>query len=97
MLLSSIFYTLFGTLPPNIRFLYDKYWDFWDHHIPISDRSLEEVLKIVGFKIIINKPKFLPYTMSGGIKYPLVFLKIYLRLKFIWNIFGKQFLIIAEK
>ena len=29
---------------PNIRFLADQYWDFWDHHIAISDRSIEELL-----------------------------------------------------
>src|SRR5690606_14123306 len=23
---------------PNIRFLADQYWDFFDHHVPLSDR-----------------------------------------------------------
>ncbi len=82
---------------PNIRFLSDQYWDFWDHHIPISDRSIEEVLKLKGFTIDFNIPKFLPYSMSDGIQPPLIFLKIYLKLKFVWKLFGKQFFVVATK
>ncbi len=82
---------------PNIRFLADKYWDFWDHHIPISDRSMEEVLRLTGFKIEYNIPKFLPYTMSNTKQPPLFFLKLYLKIPFAWNILGKQFFIVAKK
>ncbi|MHB8876814.1 MAG: class I SAM-dependent methyltransferase, partial [Myxococcaceae bacterium] len=32
-------------LQPNIRFLAREYWDFFDHHTPLSDRSLVEVLQ----------------------------------------------------
>ena len=82
---------------PNIRFLADQYWDFWDHHIAISDRSIEELLKLKSFKINFNIPKFLPYSMSDGKQPPLVFLKIYLRLRFAWKFFGKQFFVMATK
>ena len=58
----------FIALGPNIRFAYDEYWDFFDHYLPLSDRSLVEALEICGFKIegtVI--PRFLPYTMSRGL------------------------------
>lgn len=82
---------------PNIRFLADKYWDFWDHHIAISDRSIEEVIKLKGFKVDLNIPKFLPYSMSNGNQPPLLFLKLYLKIKPIWQLLGKQFFLIANK
>ena len=33
-------------LGPNIRFCFDVYWDFVDHHLPLSDRSMVEALEI---------------------------------------------------
>ncbi len=30
-------------LGPNIRFLHGRYWDFWDHYVPLTDISLVEV------------------------------------------------------
>src|SRR5205085_4031772 len=29
---------------PNIKFLTGTYWDFWDHHIPLTEASLREAL-----------------------------------------------------
>ncbi len=82
---------------PNIRYLHGAYWDYWDHHIPISDLSMAEVLILQGFTIQENVPRFLPYTMSGGKNPPLLAVSAYLRMPFIWKFFGKQFLIVARK
>ena len=30
-------------LGPNIRFLHGAYWDFWDHFLPLTDRSMVEI------------------------------------------------------
>jgi SAM-dependent methyltransferase len=82
---------------PNIRFCFSQYWDFWDHHVPISDRSIVEALKLAGFQIVRQEDRFLPYTMSEGVQAPIVFVRAYLRLPFAWRWFGKQFLVIARK
>lgn len=87
-------------LGPNIRFVYDEYWDFWDHHLALSDRSIREVLKMNGFKIEKCIDKFLPYAMSGEgrkITPPLFLIHLYLKIPLAWKILGKQFLIIAKK
>ena len=52
----------FIILGPNIRYLADKYWDFYDHHLPLSHLSLEEGLIHAGYKIDRIIPRFLPYT-----------------------------------
>ena len=82
---------------PNIRFLSDLYWDFWDHHLALSDRSLAEGMENCGFKILKNHGQFLPYTMVKSREYPLWFVSLYLKLRPAWKIFGRQFLIIATR
>ena len=84
-------------LGPNIKFVPGSYWDYWDHFIPITEESIAETLSLKGFRIIRKIDRFLPYTMSGGNPPPLILVKIYLKLTFMWRLFGKQFLVIAEK
>ncbi|HKW66147.1 MAG TPA: class I SAM-dependent methyltransferase [Terriglobales bacterium] len=82
---------------PNIRFCYQVYWDFFDHFLPLSDRSLTEALEITGFQVERVIPRFLPFTMKGKTPPPASVIRIYLRLPPIWVLFGKQFLVIARK
>ena len=82
---------------PNVRYVPGLYWDFWDHHIPITDGSMAEVLELQGFTVRRRVARFLPYTMSGNRTMPLAFVKAYLRLPIAWPLFGKQFLVVAEK
>jgi SAM-dependent methyltransferase len=82
---------------PNIRYLPGSYWDFFDHHVILTERSLDEVLSVTGFTVESAIARFLPYTMVGGPKYPLLFLRLYLNLPFLWWIKGRQFLVIASR
>ena len=82
---------------PNVRLLPGAYWDFWDHYVHISDRSLVELLTMSGFGIKEQYPGFLPYTMSDGRHPNLLLVKLYLRLRIAWRLLGKQFLIVAER
>ena len=82
---------------PNISVLKGKYWDFLDHHVALSDQSLCELLDIHDFTIEKSYSKFLPYNMVRVKERPLFMISLYLRFPFLWNIFGKQFLIIAKK
>jgi SAM-dependent methyltransferase len=84
-------------LGPNIRYLPGAYWDFFDHHIALTDRSLTEVLRKCGFTVEKGVDRFLPYTMSDQRTYPIWTLRIYLAVPLLWPIFGKQFLVIARK
>lgn len=84
-------------LGPNIKFVPGAYWDFWDHNIPLTETSMTELLKLKGFDIELCIPKFLPYSMSTGIKPPLFFIKLYLKFPLAWKLFGKQFLVVGKK
>ena len=84
-------------LGPNIKFVPGSYWDYWDHFIPITEESMAESLSLKGFRVDIKIDRFLPYTMTGGKNPPLIAVKFYLKLAFLWRFFGKQFLVIAKK
>ena len=83
-------------LGPNIRYVGGAYWDYWDHHVPITDKSLAELLALSGFEVTRMLPRFLPYTMSDGREAPLVLVSLYLALPIFWPLFGKQFLVMAR-
>jgi len=84
-------------LGPNIKFLPDTYWDFWDHETPLTELSLKEILELSKFQVIECVDRFLPYTMVGGSQPALWKVQLYLKLPFAWKLFGKQFLLVAQK
>lgn len=86
----------FVALGPNVRLVPGAYWDFWDHHVPISDHSLAELMTLKGFSILEQHAGFLPYTMSDGREPNLLLVRLYLKIRLAWKIMGKQFLIIAR-
>ena len=84
-------------LQPNIRFLPGSYWDFFDHHTPLTERSLVEALQLYEFIINVCHAKFLPYTTKSKLPKGAAFVKLYLHFPLAWKILGKQALIVAEK
>lgn len=85
-------------LQPNIRYVKSAYWDFIDHKIPITDKSIIEIGKMLNFKIVLNMPKFLPYTTKTKIPIHPFFVQIYLMLIPISSFFmGKQSFTVLEK
>jgi SAM-dependent methyltransferase len=87
----------FIILQPNIRYCARDYWMFFDHITPIDDRALVEVLEVNHFHIQTNIPRFLPYTTKSFLPKSLIMIKLYLKMRFIWPIFGQQALIICIK
>jgi SAM-dependent methyltransferase len=84
-------------LGPNVKYVPGTYWDFWDHHVPITELSCSELLEITGFRVEKCLPRFLPYSMSLSMKPPLILVRLYLNLPLLWRFWGKQFLIIGRK
>jgi SAM-dependent methyltransferase len=82
---------------PNIKVVHGRYWEFWDHYLPLTEDSLAEGLTIRGFAIERCDARFLPYTMVGGPEYPLWMLSVYLRFRLLWRLKGEQFLVVARK
>lgn len=87
----------FMILQPNIRYVGFQYWDFFDHHVPLTEKSLIEGLLIKKFKIEKVIPKFLPFTTKSKFpKHPLL-VKLYLKIPLVWKILGKQSFLLVRK
>ena len=84
-------------LGPNIAALKGRYWDFWDHHVALSDQSVAELLELHELHPELVVPRFLPYNMSRIRKRPLFLVRLYLHLPFAWRFFGSQFFLVSRK
>ncbi|MBV6871859.1 class I SAM-dependent methyltransferase [Xanthomonas euvesicatoria] len=84
-------------LQPNIRFLYGEYWDYFDHHTALSDRSLVEGVLMAGLEPQVVIPKFLPYTTKSRLPQAPWLVSLYLRIPLAWHFLGKQALVVAYK
>src|SRR5204862_706836 len=82
---------------PNIKFTEGRYWDFWDHYLPLTELSLAEGLSTHGFEVQECHARFLPYTMVNSRQFPDFLLAWYLKARWAWWFMGKQFLVIACK
>jgi len=87
----------FIVMGPNIKYLYAEYWDFIDHHLPLSHLSLIEAMQVGGFEIDTAIDKFLPYTTLSRLPQSPFFVSIYLKFPIVWRVLGKQFLVVARK
>jgi SAM-dependent methyltransferase len=88
---------LYVALQPNIRFCGDVYWDFWDHHTALSDRSCRELFVQSGMSVIRLIPRFLPYSTKSALPTHPALVAAYLRVPMAWPLLGKQFLIVGQK
>lgn len=81
---------------PNIKYLPGAYWDFFDHYVTLTELSLAEALVTSGYEVEQCTARFLPYSMSQGRTYPTWMLERYLKMPWVWPLFGKQFLLVAH-
>ena len=87
----------FLVLGPNMRAVPAAYWDFWDHHLPLSDKSLAEGLLLAGFELEQVIPRFLPYSTKSHLPRADWLVASYLRLPLARRLLGKQFFVVARR
>jgi SAM-dependent methyltransferase len=87
----------FIIMGPNIRYLAERYWDFYDHYLPLSHLSVEEGLAQAGFTPERVIDRFLPYTTRSALPKADWLIAAYLHLPIAWPILGKQFLVTGRK
>lgn len=84
-------------LQPNIRLTGASYWDFIDHKVALTERSLAEAAQIAGLRPHKTITRFLPFTTKSRLPQSASLVRIYLALPLAWRLLGKQTLFIAEK
>ncbi|MFN2471695.1 MAG: class I SAM-dependent methyltransferase [Gaiellaceae bacterium] len=82
-------------LQPNARLVGGAYWNFIDHKVALTDRSLTEAAELAGFRTIHCIARFLPYTTKSRLPQNPALVRAYLAVRPLWWIFGKQTLYVG--
>ena len=84
-------------LQPNIRLIGASYWDFIDHRVALTERSLAEAAQQAGLRTLKIITRFLPYTTKSRIPTHPLLVRAYLAFPPAWRLLGKQTLYIAGR
>lgn len=84
-------------LQPNVRLVRGRYWDFIDHHVALTEKSLAEAAGLAGFRPQAVVTRFLPYTTKTRLPQNPMVVRAYLKMRPAWFLFGKQTLYVGEK
>ncbi len=84
-------------LQPNIRLVGPRYWDFIDHKVALTEKSLVEAAGIAGLQTEKLIVRFLPYSTKGRLPSTPALVRFYLRVPLAWRLLGKQTLFIATR
>ena len=84
-------------LQPNVRLLPGEYWDFFDHHTPLTEKSLAEALLNLDMQLVQVIDRFLPYTTKSRLPQSPHLVRLYLKFPLAWKLLGKQSFLVATK
>jgi SAM-dependent methyltransferase len=83
-------------LQPNIRLVGPHYWDFIDHKVALTERSLLEAAELAGLHTVDLVTRFLPYSTKGRLPTSRALVRAYLRFRPAWLLMGKQTLYVGR-
>jgi len=84
-------------LQPNIRLVGGAYWDFIDHHVALTERSLVEAAELAGLRTVEVRTRFLPYSTKSRLPQHPALVRAYLAFPLAWRLMGKQTLYVGER
>jgi hypothetical protein len=84
-------------LQPNIRLTGARYWDFIDHHVALTERSLEEAATVAGLRTDVLITRFLPYSTISSLPRDPRLVRLYLRVPPARWLLGKQSLYVGRR
>lgn len=84
-------------LQPNIRLVGARYWDFIDHRVALTERSLLEAAELAGLRTDVLVTRFLPYSTKGRLPSAGALVRAYLAFPPAWRILGKQTLFVGSR
>jgi SAM-dependent methyltransferase len=84
-------------LQPNIRYTGGAYWDFFDHHLPLTEKSLVEGLELAGLRPTEVRARFLPYTSKSRLPQHPFLVWLYLKIPIAQWLLGGQSWVVARK
>ncbi len=83
-------------LQPNVKLVGGSYWDFIDHKVALTEKSLVEAGDLAGLRTVKLIARFLPFTTKSRLPQHPQLVRAYLALRPAWRLMGKQTLYVAE-
>ncbi len=83
-------------LQPNIRLVGARYWDFIDHRVALTERSLLEAAELAGLQTVELITRFIPYSTKGRLPADARLVRAYLAFPPAWFLLGRQTLLVAQ-
>ena len=84
-------------LGPNYRYCFAEYFDYFDHYLPLSEKAVEEALHLANFEVEVVQARTLPYTFRNRLPSAPWIVDLYLKMPWLWGIFGKQFFLVGRR
>lgn len=84
-------------LQPNLRLAGGKYWDFFDHHLPLTERSIVEALALSELAPVEVRARFLPFSTKSRFPQHPWLVRLYLALPLAHRVLGQQSWIVATR
>ena len=84
-------------LQPNVRLLGGRFWDFFDHTLPLTERGMAEALTLAGLRVTECRARFLPYTTKSRLPQAPLLVRLYLACPPAQWLLGKQMLVVSER
>jgi SAM-dependent methyltransferase len=84
-------------LGPNFRCCPRDYYEYFDHHIPLTEKSVAEALRLVGFDVEEALARTLPFTFRSRLPSWPWLVWLYLKMPWLWRFFGAQFFLVGKK
>jgi SAM-dependent methyltransferase len=82
-------------LQPNIRLVGPRYWDFIDHKVALTERSLLEAAELAELRTVDLITRFLPYSTKGRLPSHPRLVRAYLAFRPAWLVLGRQTLFVG--
>ncbi|QEH36650.1 hypothetical protein OJF2_52350 [Aquisphaera giovannonii] len=84
-------------LGPNYAACAAEYYDYFDHHLALTDRAVAEALELSGFEVEVQRPRTLPFSFRSKLPSAPWLVRLYLKFPWAWRFFGAQFFLVARR
>jgi len=84
-------------MQPNYAAVKEKFYDFADHSLPLTEKGMAEALESNGFTIAYSKARFIPYTTKSRYPRSPFLVRLYLRIPLAHWLLGGQMFFVATK
>jgi SAM-dependent methyltransferase len=84
-------------MQPNLRYAPGEYWDYYDHVLPLTDRSCFEAFAKAGYRVEELIDRFVPFSTSSKLPQAPWLVRAYLAFPPAWRLLGRQFVIVGRK